>query len=190
MRRHPLLKRLAVVLGATMCLVLAPVAEATVQVQLSRAELVQRADLVVRATVASQASTWNESHTQIRTITQLRVSAYLKGTGPLTLALRQLGGSVDNLRMDVPGDARLAPGQDVVVFLRQGVGVVYLSAMAQSVYYIQPSATGVPTVQRNLHDLAFARLSQSGMTLQEAPDEPPESLDHLARDIVTAGGAR
>lgn len=198
MRRHRSFKRLAGLASVLLAMTLVSPAEATVAVQLSRAELVQHADLVVRATIGSQASAWNPGHTQIVTVTQIRVTAYLKGSGPDTLALRQLGGTVDQLRMQIAGDARFTPGQDVVLFLRQGDGVVFLTAMAQSAYYVLPGSNGGSNsgfmVHRDLHDLAFARLQQNGMTVQEAPDEPAETLDHLTHDITVmapaGGGAR
>jgi hypothetical protein len=98
------------------------------------------------------------------------------------LVLRQFGGETEGLVERVPGDPRLADGEDVVVFLRNGPGVAFLTAMAQSVYHLHPAApttgtapatrtaaTTVPTVtagtvmaRRDLDGITFARPRADG----------------------------
>lgn len=169
-------------------------ARATVVVPLGRADLVNRSDLVVRATVLDQQSDWNADRSQIVTLTRLRVAGYLKGAGPAELVLRQFGGTVGQLASRVAGDARLEPGQDVFLFLRRGEGVVFLTALAQAAYYVQPSSP--PRVRRDLSGLTFATRDPNGqMTLMDPGAEPAEPLDAFVRDVTrlvaaAAGGAR
>jgi hypothetical protein len=167
-------------------------AAATVVVALSRAELVDRSDLIVRASVVDQRSTWNADHSQIVTLTRLRVATYLKGTGAAELVLRQFGGTVGQLTSRVAGDARFAAGQDVVLFLRRGEGVVFLTALAQAAYYVQ--TTSPQRVRRDLSGLTFAVIQPNApMALVEPEAEPAEALDAFLRDVarlVTPAGAR
>jgi hypothetical protein len=165
------------------------VAHATIVVEQSRAQLVASADLIVRATVVGQQSTWSEDGTQIVTLTRLRVARYLKGQGAGELTLRQFGGRIGTLASRVAGDARFEPGQDVVLFLRQGAGVVYLTALAQSAYFVVPSATGASFVHRDLTDTTFAVLRAGQYALTEPTREPVETVDHLLADLAAAVGA-
>jgi hypothetical protein len=155
-------------------------ADATVMVELSRAELVETADLIVRCTVGAQRTRWNEDQSRILTLSTLTVREYLKGRGPGELVLRQFGGTLDGLTLTVPGDGHVSPGQEVVLFLRQGAGVVYLTAMAQSVYLV---TQGV--VRRDLHDVSFAAPGPHGGLV---PVEPPRETDETLRHLVEAVG--
>jgi hypothetical protein len=173
---------------ATLVLGFAIPALATVAVPVSRATLVQRSDLVVYARIGARQSAWNDDHTQIVTLTELSVRQYLKGAGPETLLLRQLGGTVDNLRSRISGDPEFSPGQDVVLFLRQGEGVVFLFAMAQAAYFVDPATSAV---RRELDGIVFAIGTGRDMRLVEPGQEPRESLTHLLADIrALARGSR
>lgn len=160
-------------------------AHATVMVELTRAELVAQSDLVVRVTVGAQQSRWNEDQTRIITLTHLTVQQFIKGSGPTELTLRQFGGTVGELTLTVPGDGHLRSGEQAVLFLRRGAGVVYLAAMSQSAYEITQRA-GATVVRRDLHDVSFVHPNARGaMVPVEVMEEPDETLQHLI-DAVTA----
>jgi hypothetical protein len=186
-------RRLGATLALGLSLSFAAPAEATVAVQFSRAELVAQSDLVVRATVVGVTSRWNEDHSQIISLTTLRVSEAIMGQGVESeLVLRQLGGEVDGLVSRIAGNPVFTAGQEVVLFLRRGPGVVYLTGLAQAVFYVDPPQAGVAQVHRDLTGLTFAQVSSgAAMRLYEAPAEPSESLQHLRVDVrALAGGAR
>lgn len=178
----------AAVLACSMFL--AAPADATVVVQVDRAQLVGMSDLVVRATVGNAQTRWSDDHARILTYTRLTVTQYLKGTGPTELVLRQMGGEIDGLVSRIAGDAHLTPGQDVVLCLRQGDGVVFLTAMAQSAWYVtaQPGAT--PVASRDLSGLTFARMIDGRMTLVEpTTTEGAESLPRLLQSLAAVSRA-
>ena len=153
------LRRCGAALALSLSLLVAVPAEATIVVPFSRAELVDHSDVVVRATVVDATSRWNETHSQIITLTRLHVTETLKGSNVTAdLVLRQIGGEVDGLVSHISGDPQLSPGQDAVFFLRSGDGVVYLTALAQSVFFVQTLATGGVVAQRNLTGLTFAAM--------------------------------
>lgn len=178
----------AAVLACSMFL--AAPADATVVVQVDRAQLVGMSDLVVRATVGNAQTRWSDDHARILTYTRLTVTQYLKGAGPAELVLRQMGGEIDGLVSRIAGDAHLTPGQEVVLCLRQGDGVVFLTAMAQSAWYVtaQPGAT--PVASRDLSGLTFARMVDGRMTLVEpTATEGAESLPRLLQSLAAASRA-
>ncbi len=166
-------------------------ASATVVVPLTRARMVQESDLVVRALVLEQRFQWNEDHSQILTLTRLRVTEFYKGGGTRDLVLRQFGGRVEGLSSEVPGDGHLSQGQDVVLFLRSGLGVVYLTSLAQTLYTVTVSPGQPPVVHRDLTELAFAVNQNGRMVVQPPPPDATETVDHLAADVrALAAGAR
>ncbi len=216
MRRGTGWRRWAAVVGFCAAMTASAAAEATVAVPLSQAEQVGLSDMVVRATVLSHTYGWNADRSHIVTLTRLRVTESYKGPAVpgAELVLRQFGGEAEGLVERVPGDPRLADGEDVVVFLRNGPGVAFLTAMAQSVYHLHPAApttgtapvtrtaaTTVPTVtagtvmaRRDLDGITFARPRADGpMEIFEPTAEPAVTLDSLRaslRALATVGGAR
>lgn len=173
----------AMMLAATLSLAMPAVSEATVVVPLTREELSAQSDFVVRATVLSRRSGWNDDRSQIVTWTRLRVAEYLKGSGAQELVVRQFGGQVDGLESEIPGDARLGVGQHAVLFLRRGEGVVFLTALAQSVYVVTASPEGGAVVRRELSGLTFARWVNGRMTMAEAPADNTDTLERLVREV-------
>jgi hypothetical protein len=192
MRRHPWMTRVAQAIGLALTLFAATPAQATVAVQVDRPQLVELSDLVVRATVLDATSRWNEDRTQIITLTRLAVTQYLKGGGPTELVVRQFGGEVDGLVSRVSGDARLEAGADVVLCLRRGAGVVYLTAMAQSVWYVNPQVSGAaPEVHRDLAGLTLARMQGGQVRVIEHPTaDPRETLPQLLTSLAALGRRR
>jgi hypothetical protein len=184
--------RVAQTLGLALTLFAASPAEATVAVQVDRPQLVEMSDLVVRATVLDATSRWNEDRTQIITLTRLSVTQYLKGGGSTELVVRQFGGEVDGLVSRVSGDARLEAGADVVLCLRRGAGVVYLTAMAQSVWYVAPPVAGVtPDVHRDLSGLTLARMQGGQVRVIEHPTaDARETLPQLLSSLAALGRRR
>lgn len=186
------LARVAATASALAAVLVCASAQATVVVALSRPDMVRRADMIVRASVLGHTSRWNEDHSQIITLTDLRVTRWIKGNATTSvLVLRQLGGTVGDTRSHIAGDPQLAQGQDVVLFLRRGEGVVYLYAMAQSAFHVERSHSGALRVQRDLDGLTFAVRDGDQLRLVEPSAEPGESLDSFLADLASlVAGAR
>lgn len=192
MRRTRSWQRAALAAGFALTLLASAPAEATVAIQLDRAQLVEMSDLVVRATVSDVRSTWSEDRARIVSLTRLRVNQYLKGGGESELVLRQFGGEVDGLVSRISGEAYLTPGQEVVLCLRRGAGVVYLTAMAQSAWYVAAQAPGVaPEVHRDLSGLTLARMQGGQVRVIEHPAaDPRETLPQLVSSLAALARAR
>ncbi|HMD84009.1 MAG TPA: hypothetical protein VKO18_04830 [Terriglobia bacterium] len=116
-------------------------ARATTMVSMSMEQLTQASSDIVQARVVNQASEWNATHTQIVTITTLAVSQTLKGSAPSTVQVRQLGGTVGNMTVSVPGDVAFRPQGEYVLFLEPADGSNYhVVGMTQGAYPVYQDA--------------------------------------------------
>jgi hypothetical protein len=126
--------------GATVGL--AP-ARATTMVSMSMPQLAQASSDIVQARVVSQVSEWDSTHTQIVTLTTLAVLQTIKGNASSTIQVRQLGGTVGNLTVSVPGDVSFRPHSEYVLFLEPAEGSDYhVVGMTQGAYpvYLDPAS--------------------------------------------------
>jgi hypothetical protein len=80
-------------------------------------QMTRRASIIVEGQVASVTADWNTAHTQIHTTVRLQSVQYYKGTGPATLDLRLLGGTVGDMTMRVIDQPAFASNERVFLFL-------------------------------------------------------------------------
>jgi hypothetical protein len=92
-------------------------ARASTLVSMSLDQLTQASSDIVQAQVVNQVSRWNAAHTQILTITTMAVSQVFKGNTDSTVEIQQMGGTIGNMRVFVPGDITFQPLGDYVLFL-------------------------------------------------------------------------
>ncbi len=90
---------------------------ASTTVPMSLDQLTQASSDIVQAYVQSQVSEWNATHTLIVTVTTLAVSRVFKGNASSMVEIDQVGGTVGNRRMFVPGDITFQPQQAYILFL-------------------------------------------------------------------------
>jgi len=104
-----------------------------------------------------------------------------EGTPGQRISIRQLSGPIDGQRHSVVGDAKLAPGDHVILFLRRISDRWYLTALAQSVYWLSGEGQNAVATQR----LDGLRLLHQGTTgwLPVAEDRAPLSAESLRRAI-------
>jgi hypothetical protein len=76
--------------------------------------------LIVRGHVESTWSAWDDAHEVIFTYATVRVTRYFgEATGPDTLVVREVGGTVDGYRQEAIGFPELRTGENVVLMLSQ-----------------------------------------------------------------------
>jgi hypothetical protein len=174
-------------------------ASATTIRSMSTAEMVTESTVIVRGTVGAQRGLFNADKSRIYTDSTVLVTRVIAGTGvghgvgPTTrlerISVRQIGGRVGEVSMTVPGVARLAPGEDVVLFLRTDGTRHYLVGMAQGKFSLRKGPEGQTLVGRNLSGLHF--LPSRGKPVGHSPvTPPPETYNALVERIRTAGGLR
>jgi hypothetical protein len=87
-------------------------------VNISFDQVTRESDLIVRGTLGPTWSAWDDEHQIIYTYSTVRVTRYLGAfTGPDTLVVREVGGTVDDYTQQAVGFPVLREGEDVVLFL-------------------------------------------------------------------------
>lgn len=104
-------------------LALALPASASQFVELPFDQVAREATFVVRGTVENTWSAWDDAHEIIFTYATIRVSRYFgERTGPDTLLVREVGGTVDGYTQEAIGFPAVRQGEQVVFFLGQWDG--------------------------------------------------------------------
>jgi hypothetical protein len=132
---------------------------ATVVLALSMEELTARAPLVVHATVHQSNAGWDAEQGKIWTWTELIVKETLKGPSSATVLVKQPGGVVGEVGMEVSGVATFQPGEEVVLFLEPAPdepGAWVPVSMSASKVTLE-DRQGLRVARRDLSGLAFAR---------------------------------
>ncbi len=158
-------------------------AGATVVQRLDVGELTKEAVVVVHAEVVDRFVVAERGpRGEIYTRTVLEVSAYLKGAGPERVVVQQLGGRLGELEMHIEGNARLAPGDEVVAFLDVDpeAGLAYIVGLAQGVYQVR-RGVGDVSLWRDLTGLAFYT---SAGVVEIARDLPTPTLPALRAQVA------
>ncbi|MDE3180943.1 MAG: hypothetical protein KGM47_14955, partial [Acidobacteriota bacterium] len=86
---------------------------------MSLEQLTQASSAVVQGRIVRQASQWNAAHTEIVTLTTIAVDKNIKGSTRGRVVVQQLGGTVGNVRVYVPGTARFYPQSHYMLFLER-----------------------------------------------------------------------
>ena len=144
---------LRVGLVATVSLVVAPRARATLARALRVEELVARSQHVLLGDPLEAYCAWaligDRKH--IVTYTRVRALELLAGADPKQdeLLVRTLGGRVDNLGELVAGEAQIAPGERSVLFVTPAREAMAVTAMAQGHYPLAADHAGVEHLSRS-----------------------------------------
>jgi hypothetical protein len=114
------MKRLSLVLIGLSLLVLAAPLMASQFVELPFDQIARESRLIVRGTVESSFSRWDDSREVIYTYATVRVDRYFgEFTGPDTVVVREVGGTVDGYTQEAIGFPVLRDGERAVFFLAE-----------------------------------------------------------------------
>ena len=130
--------RLARSFGLALVVAACPSAgRAATLIELSLDDLVSCADVIVVGSVESDSPALLPSG-DVETTFSIRVgSPFLGASVGERVKVRQLGGRVGDLRTEVPGSARLAVGEQVVLFLENRPdGDTWILGLSQGVYHV------------------------------------------------------
>ena len=154
------------------------------------ATLTARADAVVLARAVRVESGWGEggeaSGVIVTTVT-LEVSEWWKGRGhkgAAAIAVRLPGGIAGDYAQSVGGSAQIAPGEEVVVFLRK---LAPARGRAVALYDVTRWALGKFTVRRLASGVRVER-DRTGLLCQGCGDDEADelSLDELRSRVARA----
>lgn len=172
--------------AAALCLLSPALLSAASIVARTVPELTDLSDYVVEADVLDT-ETYRQDDGRIYTRTTLKVARYLKGEGPEQLVISQLGGTVGELHMDVPGDLTLQQGQHLVLFAREAEGRIWPTLLGWSAFLVSGEGPQASVARQHVH-LALYRHDMDGiLQLVEEGDVPaPTTLADLVSEIVEA----
>ncbi len=109
--------RRSLVLGFLLLVVAVPLS-ASQFVNLPFDQVARESQYIVRGTVEQTWSAWDDAHEVIFTYATVRVNRYFgETTGPDTLVVREVGGTVDGYTQEAIGFPAIRQGENVVLFL-------------------------------------------------------------------------
>ncbi len=126
-----------------------PFTQATQIIHRTPQQLGERSELVVHGHVMTVQSAWNDKRTKIFTTTVISVENTYKGAAAPVVEIIQLGGVVDNIRVNVSGSLQWRPGEEVVLFLAPYEGKYAVSGFSQGKFNVKRDAkTGKAYIER------------------------------------------
>lgn len=110
---------------AVVCLIVTA-SKATTVVPPTFEEMADRADVIFVGNVVSSRAEWRTSGTNrvIFTMVEFETQDVLKGSNTKKVTLQFLGGTVDDVTLEVPGVPKFKPGERVLIFV-EGNGVQF-----------------------------------------------------------------
>lgn len=136
-------------------------ASATVMKYTDVERLIEISDVIVHAEVVDQTTYYDKTQKRVVTDTTLGVKRAFYGKVGEKVTIQQWGGTYKGQTHTIPGDARFEPGEEVIVFLHRGEGVIALSALGQAKFSVEKTDDG-KLVSRDLSDIAFMIEDPSG----------------------------
>jgi hypothetical protein len=117
------MNRRSLVLAVLLLVTLALPLSASQFVRLPFDDVARQATYVVRGTMGQTWSAWDDAHEVIYTYATVRVQRYFgETTGPDTLMVREVGGTVDGYTQEAIGFPVLREGEEVVLMLSRWDG--------------------------------------------------------------------
>ncbi|HVG24304.1 MAG TPA: hypothetical protein VND45_09145 [Thermoanaerobaculia bacterium] len=158
-------------------------------------QVAREASLVVRGTVENTWSAWDDSHEVIFTYATLRVSRYFGDTtGPDTLVVREVGGTVDGYTQEAIGFPEIRKGEDVVLMLApwDGSPDLRIHAYNQGKYLVKRSGTQEILVEDMVRqgDARLERGHDHGPRTNAVEDVTGLGIDEFAQMVDDARAGR
>lgn len=159
-----------IVSGVLVGLMLALPAGATTLIRMTLTQLAQASSTIVEGHVVAQTSRANQNHTRIFTYTTIQLDKALKGKAPETITVEQLGGTVGNVHVHVPGTAYLRPQTQYVLFLEPVKGTTqtfHMVGMMQGAFRVYRDRNGAE--RRVAFPLGALSTGSNNTTLSPSP---------------------
>jgi hypothetical protein len=125
----------------TTCLLLVPMARATVLVPAEFREVVRGSELIAYGRVVDVRAQWQEGRQRIDSVVTMEVASWLKGGTDRTLNFAVPGGELGRYREVIVGAPLFKPGDEAVLFLRyDGKSLPYVYGLNQGVFRVRVDA--------------------------------------------------
>lgn len=167
--------------------------EATVMVEIPIEDLIRDADVIAHGRVVRTGTQMSlrQGSMEPHTLSELRVDRWLRGSGPATITIREIGGTWQGGGLRIDGAPQYAPGEEVIVFLErhpEHPEHFRTFQMVQGKFVVVHGAPGVPsTIRRDLDGVAFAQWAADGPMSVGRPNGPAvmqlEGFLDLVREV-------
>jgi hypothetical protein len=149
-------------------------------------EVARGAKFIVRAEVVNTYSAWDDAREVIYTYATLRVTRYFGDTtGPDTLMVREVGGTVDGYRQEAIGFPELRNGERVVLMVGEDGSNLRIHAYNQGKYLVR-ERDGVEILVEDPVKQGERRLQRPQFEVNAAGEGPALSLDEFERMVDDA----
>jgi len=186
------LTRALAVLVCALALLVPAAVHATSVLELTVPQHVADSVAVVEARVVGTRQTVDDATGRPLTHTRVLVLATLAGAAPAAFEISQWKGRVGETEFGFAGDGLLVPGTEVLLFVAQGDGRYWLTALAQSVWELAGRSDDARAV-RQLDGLQFFERDPASGALTPARKGAAASvstLGALRAAVRAAGGGR
>ena len=152
---------------------------ATTVVKMDLPSLVKEADRIVQARVDHIDVKWEDK--MAYTYVYLNVEDPMKGERRSTAIIRQMGGQIGSLNVDVPGMPKFAPGEEVIVFLKDaGNGAYHVLGLNQGKYAVNDETAISNTAGIDVYNPKTGRLDTPALV----DSQPVERLKSKIRGLL------
>ena len=152
-------------------------------------KVAREATLVVQGTIGETFSRWDDAHEVIYTYATVNVSRYFgESTGPDTVLIREVGGTVDGYTMEAIGFPTIRSGEKVVLLLSQWEGSTdyRIHAFNQGKYLVR-NIGGIEVLVADRMQQGHGRLESPDREVStHSLDEPGLTLDEFAGMVESA----
>lgn len=132
---------------------------------------------VIRGTVIKSQADWSiskDGKKRIYTFTDMQVEEVLKGNiSERTIVVKELGGEKDGIGLEIPGTAKFAPGEDIVLFLS--------ARDTDQAYEVRGMSTGKYMVKRDENGKEYIETSADTNHELEKHDEHHDGENNLVK---------
>jgi hypothetical protein len=167
----------------------APIARATVAVEVPLEDLAREADAIVHGVVTRVGTRMVARGGSLdpNTVVRIRVHEWIKGSGGRRVRLVELGGVGRDVGLAISGSPQYRPGEEVIVFIALHAGVAHTLDLAQGRFVVRRNVPdGQVVVTRDLRGIGFARFDAKGITIDATPRRTSLPLAELRRVIDLA----
>ncbi|HSB11589.1 MAG TPA: matrixin family metalloprotease [Blastocatellia bacterium] len=156
---------------AFICLNTLPAAATTV-VMLPDTDLIVSSRLIVTGQVVSVVSAWDDRGSMAWTYVEVLTDRVLKGESETTIVLKQMGGTVGESGIYIPGQPRFAPGERVLLYLNSAKdGSLHSAHAFVGKFSIVRDSAGREFVERSIdsRDVQFLLQANDSEITNRAP---------------------
>lgn len=170
-------------MAAMLAAMLASPAFATIVTRMDLPALVQSSDVIVQGTVEQVYSQMDPQLHLIFTYASIRVDEAIKGaSGRRSVLIRQLGGTVGALSLNIAGSPSFTAGEQVIVFLEtQNNGAYHVAGLSQGRFTIVDNVAVSDTSGLTLLDSNTKQLNDRVVVNRTPLDQFKSKIRELIR---------